>query len=104
MDIFTRRDIVQARGIVPTLHARMEMAHDGLIEEEVKEAILSGEIMDEEHDEQGIKYIVEGETWLLQRRLRIVTAVRPDESGEDAVVVITVYPMRGRRERRERKR
>jgi hypothetical protein len=104
MDIFTVRDIVRARGIIPTVHARTEMTHDGLIEEEVKEVILSGELVSEEYDEQGVKYVVEGETWLLQRRLRIITAVRPDESGEDAVVVVTVYALRGRRERRERKR
>lgn len=104
MGIFTIRDIVRARGIIPTVHARTEMARDGLIEEEVKEAILSGELVGEEEDEQGVKYLLEGETWLLQRRLRVIAAVRPDESGEDAVVVITVYALRGRRERKERKR
>jgi len=104
MDIDTLRTIVRRGGIIPTVHARAEMAHDGLIEEEVREAVLRGEVVGEEHDSGGARYVVEGRTWLRQRRLRLFMAVETDEAGRDAAVLVTVHSLRRRRERRAGKR
>jgi hypothetical protein len=79
---------VRAFEYVVTIHADEEMDNDGLSIFDVEQVILTGQIVERQHDcqTQEWKYLIKGQT---NDQLDVIVVVKL--SSTDTVVIITVY-------------
>jgi uncharacterized DUF497 family protein len=79
---------VRALEYVVTIHADEEMDNDGLTIFDVEQVILTGQIVERQHDRQTQewKYLIKGQT---NDHLDVIVVVKL--SAADIVVIITVY-------------
>ena len=86
--LFRIRERIRYRQYVMTQHARKEMNDDGLTIFDVEHAILTGEIIERQRDQQTNepKYRIEGESLV---DALIETVVKTGPTGK--VVIMTVY-------------
>lgn len=82
------REGIRKRQYVMTLHAEEEMADDGLTIFDVERAILTGEIVERQNDQQSgqWKYLITGQT-VDNQLVTVVARV----SVVKKLVIITVY-------------
>jgi hypothetical protein len=97
-DIHDLRNYVFANRLVVTEHAKQEATHNGFLEEEIAEGILTGEIVGEQHDDVGTKWLVDGQTYLTRRRVRVVVRIA-ESNEEDQLIAVTVHELKQRRRR-----
>lgn len=80
-----------------TEHAAQEAANDGFSAEEVSERILTGEITAQQYDDMGSKWLVDGQTYLTRRRIRVIVRLKQLDDGTERLVAVTVHELRTRR-------